>query len=90
MIQTRGIEDDQAIKRGDYVPTDQVLRLLASIDGLQKGLLTDATKNITNLAMAMTRSDATRGEIEKAVRDVISRTIQATKSSAERSIQNAK
>lgn len=88
VVQIMGMEEAQARARGEYIHRTHADRLVAMIDGLAKALLTDATANMVNTATNLVKAGAERQEVERAVRDVISRTIKSVKSQAERAIRD--
>lgn len=88
IIQIMGMEEEQARKRGDYVHRVHVERLVAMIDGLAKALLSDAATNMVNTMTNMVKAGAARQDTERAVREVISRTIKGVKSQAERALRD--
>lgn len=89
IVAMRGLEDDQARKRGEYIHRVHAERLIAHIDGLHKMLLSDAVSNMANKAMVMTRAGDDKPAVENALRNTVSRIIKAAKSQAERMLRNA-
>jgi len=88
IVQIMGMEESQARARGEYIHRTHAEKLLAYVDGLGKALLTDATANMVNTATNLVKAGAERPEVERAVRDVISRTIKSVKSQVERAIRD--
>lgn len=88
LVQMRGYEEEQARKRGEYIHRSHAERLLAMVDGMQKALLTDAVSNIANTVAVMVRSGAEKPEIERSMRDVISRVIKTSKDQLTRGLRD--
>ncbi len=88
LIQMRGYEEEQARKRGEYIHRAHAEKLVAMIDGMQKALLTDAVSNMANKAMVQARADADKTDVERAMRDTISRVIKLSKTQIVRSLRD--
>ena len=88
LIQMRGYEEEQARKRGEYIHRVHAEKLVAMIDGMQKALLTDAVSNMANKAAVQVRAEADKTEIERSMRDTISRIIKLSKSQMVRSLRD--
>lgn len=84
----RGYEEEQARKRGEYIHRAHAEKLVAMIDGMQKALLTDAVSNMANKAMVQARADADKTDVERAMRDTISRVIKLSKTQIVRSLRD--
>lgn len=82
LAQLKGMEEEQARKRGDYIQRDVAESVVVMIDALSKALLSDVCMNIATSAMNMAKAGASRNEIEHAVRGSIERTIKMTKQQA--------
>jgi hypothetical protein len=88
LIQMRGYEEEQARKRGEYIHRAHAERLVAMIDGMQKALLTDAVSNMANKVAVQVRANAEKTEIERSMRDTISRIIKLSKTQLVRSLRD--
>ena len=88
LIQMRGYEEEQARKRGEYIHRSHAERLVAMIDGMQKAILTDAVSNIANTTAVMARTGEEKPEVERAIRDVLSRIIKTTKDQVVRGLRD--
>lgn len=88
LIQMRGYEEEQARKRGEYIHRAHAEKLVAMIDGMQKALLTDAVSNMANKAMVQARADADKTDVERSMRDTISRVIKLSKTQIVRSLRD--
>lgn len=88
LIQMRGYEEEQARKRGEYIHRAHAEKLVAMIDGMQKALLTDAVSNMANKAAVQVRADAEKTEIERSMRETISRIIKLSKTQIVRSLRD--
>ena len=88
LVQTRGYEEEQARKRGEYIHRVHAEQLIVHIDGLQKALLSDTIKNMASRAIAQAAAGAPRQEVEEAMRKVISRQIKATKEQTQRRLRD--
>lgn len=87
LAQLKGMEEEQARKRGDYIQRDVAESVVVMIDALSKALLSDVCMNIATSAMNMAKAGASRNEIEHAVRGSIERTIKMTKQQAVKKLQ---
>lgn len=74
-------------KRREFIHVQHVQQLVTHVDALQKALLTDAVKNMATRSEAQFAAGESRREVESAMRNVISRTIKATKSELERRLR---
>lgn len=88
LLSMRGMEEEQARKRGEYIHRAHAEKLIALIDSLQKTLLSDAVSNMATSAIAQVRAEATKPEIEKSMRNTISRVIKITKSQTVRALRD--
>tara|TARA_R100001377_G_scaffold55794_1_gene33074 strand:+ start:81 stop:737 length:657 start_codon:yes stop_codon:yes gene_type:complete len=88
LIQMRGYEEEQARKRGEYIHRSHAEKLVAMIDGMQKALLTDAVSNMANKAMVQARSNTDKADVERSMRDIISRVIKLSKTQIVRSLRD--
>lgn len=82
LAQMRGMEEEQARKRGDMISRDIAEKMIVMIDALFKALLTDVTMNITSTTIAQVKAGASRSEIEHSIRNSIERTLKMTKAQA--------
>jgi hypothetical protein len=89
LLSMRGMEEEQARKRGEYIHRAHVEKLVGMIDSLQKTLLSDAVSNLATSTTAQVKAGATKSEIEKSMRNTISRVIKITKSQVVRSLRDA-
>lgn len=81
-------EEDAARRRGEHVPFSIVLALQGHIDALQTALLSETTVAVRTKVAALVKAGAEDKQVERAVHDMISRTIQTTKGTTERMIRN--
>ena len=81
-------DEEAARRRGEHVPLSLVLKLEGHIDALQTALLAETAVAIRSKVSAMVKAGADDKLIEKTVHDMISRTIQTTKSNTARIIRN--
>ena len=88
LIQMQGFEEEQARRRGEYIHRSHAERLVAMIDGMQKALLTDAVTNIATTVEAQVKSGTPKKEIEKSMRNTISRVIKTAKAQLVRSLRD--
>lgn len=88
LLAMRGMEEEQARKRGEYIHRAHVEKLVALVDSLQKALLSDAVSNMATTTEAQVKAGATRPEVEKSMRNTISRVIKITKSQIVRALRD--
>lgn len=88
LVQTQGLEEDQARKRGEFIHRVHAERLIAMVDSLHKALLSDAVTNIANSAMSLAMAGADRAAIESAAREPIERTIKSVKAQITRALRD--
>lgn len=89
LVQLRGMEEEQARKRSDYILREHAESLISMIDGLHKAMLTDVVTNMANSAINLTKANADRNAIENDMRNTIERTIKIAKEQAIRKLRNA-
>lgn len=88
LVQTRGYDEEQQRKRGEYIHRAHVEQLIVHIDALHQSLLTDATRNMCTRAMTQVAAGEDRQAIENDMRQVISRTIRAVKEETARRLRD--
>ena len=88
LLQMRGMEEEQARKRGEYIHRVHVEKLVALIDAMTKTLLSDVVSNLAISCTAQIKADATQPEIEETIRSNISRTIKTTKAQVVRGLRD--
>lgn len=88
LIGMRGLEEEQARKRGEYIHRSRAEQLIEIIDTLNKVLLNDAVINMASTTEALVKSGAEKREVETAMRDVITRSIQSAKAQTVRVLRN--
>lgn len=88
LVQIRGMEEEQARKRSEYILREHAESLVSMIDGLHKALLTDVVTNMANSAINLTKANADRNAIENDMRNTIERTIKIAKEQAIRKLRN--
>ncbi len=88
LTDTRAKDEESARKRKEHVPMSLVLALTGHIDALQTALLSETTVAIRTKVAAMAKAGAGDKAIEKAVHDLISRTVRTTKETTERAIRS--
>ncbi len=81
-------DEDTARRRGEHVPFSLVLALEGHIDALQTALLSETTIAVRTKVSALIKAGADDKTIERAVHDMISRTIKTTKATTERMIRD--
>lgn len=88
LVHMRGQEEDQARKRKEYIHRVHAERLVVMVDGMTKSLLSDAATNIATTVEAQVKAGAEKTEIERTLRETISRTIKGSKAQLERSLRS--
>jgi hypothetical protein len=88
LVQTRGYEEEQQRKRKEYIHRVHAEQLIIYVDTLQKTLLSDTVKNIATRTITQVKANASRRDIEKSMRAVITKTIRASKADLDRRLRD--
>ncbi|BAV81045.1 hypothetical protein [Vibrio phage CKB-S1] len=86
---TKGHEQKQARERGELIHRSNAEKLVSHIDALQSALLNETTQAIANKVHRLVKAGADDKQIERAVHDIVSRTIKSTKQTAVRALRDA-
>jgi methionine aminopeptidase len=88
LVQTRGYEEEQERKRDMFIHRVHAEQLIVYVDTLQKTLLSDAVKNMATRAITQAKAGTPKRDIEKAMREVITRTIKSGKAEMVRRLRD--